>query len=361
VIAVLGTGLVLRGMLGGHTAPASTAAMFPEGVPRYYAALTQPASGGPDQVQVRETLTGGLIATIHPPQGTTFAGITGAADDRTWVAETQPGTLEGLGTPKSQRLRPRTWYLIQLAPGSPQPARLSKLPIPVTAQGTDVDAISLSPDGAWLAVAYEPAARQADGWPPWLSIYSIATGMQTRQWASDFGQHFGAPSRSGPDKNLALGWTRDGGALIYGYQPVHEAGPTHSGAAGTGPTEEIRVLAVRSGGADIDLVSKPVRVQPCTTGTDLNRAGLLGYAITSGSELPAVARMPLCTATASQPEALWSSADGKTQLGFLATSVNSTPAPSSFGIFRDGSYAPLPLPLAGPEGTRGSLLNYIAW
>jgi hypothetical protein len=196
VIAALGTGLlVLRGMAGGHTAPASTSAMFPKGVPSYYAALTQPASGGPDQVQVRETLTGGLTATIHPPQGTTFAGITGAADDRTWVAETQPGTLEGPGTPESQRLRPRTWYLIQLAPGSPQPARLSKLPIPVTAHGTDVDAIALSPDGAQLAVAYAP---QPNGWPPWLDIYSIANGTRIRQWASNFGQHFGAPNRYAP-------------------------------------------------------------------------------------------------------------------------------------------------------------------
>jgi hypothetical protein len=332
--------------------------MFPKGVPPYYAALTQPAGGGPDQVQVRETLTGRLTATIHPPQGTTFAGITGAADDRTWVAETQPGTLEGPGTPESQRLRPRTWYLIQLAPGSPQPARLSKLPIPVTAQGTDVDAIALSPDGAQLAVAYEP---QANGWPPWLDIYSIATGTRIRQWASNFGQHFGAPNRSGPDKNLALGWTRDGGALVYAYQPARHTAATQPGAAGTGTTAEIRVLPVRSGGADMDLASKPVHVQPCATGTDLNRAGLLGYAITSGPQAPASAGVTICTATASQPQALWSSADTRTQLGFLRTSVNSTAAPSSFGIFRDSGYAPLPLPSAVPDGTRGSLLNYIAW
>lgn len=414
MVAVVAAGLVtLRGMQHGHGAPAG--APDAAGVPRYYAALVQAGASGPEQVQVRETLTGHLIATVRPPAGSTFAGITGAADDRTWVLDTQQGVLTGPDTADGQSLRPRSWYLLRISPGSPGAPRLTRLSIPPTAQGTEVDAIALSPDGTQLAVAYLNAARQSQGWPPWLSIYSVATGTQVRQWAANFGQHFGTAKHSGPDRNLALAWTKDGSALVYGYATTKKtAADTESPASpGEITSAQIRVLPTHSGGADLDLASKPVlslattqastpgtkpsplrcglatldqivlatdrgtlvcagtgrssepgplNARSCTAGPPWNRLGLLEYSITSGLLVKAAAQFTsACTGPQVQVQPLWSSADGTTQLGLLGLGPSHPASPPAFGMFRDGTFTRLPFPPAGRDGAGSALLNYIAW
>ena len=92
-----------------------------DGVPTYYAGLakTSDVQTSPEQIVVGDTVTGKRLATVAPPAGTTFAGITGAADDRTFVVDTQPGSLD----PESEPWQPRTWYLLgSIRSGAPGPA-----------------------------------------------------------------------------------------------------------------------------------------------------------------------------------------------------------------------------------------------
>ena len=221
-----------------HSAqPAVTAApVDPEALPRYFVALNgfeyagplpaAPGQSGPakpvpaDSVIVGETLTGERLATITPPAGRTFAGVTGAADDRTFVLDSvqlaggMPGTL--LPT------QPRTWYLLRIRPGATPVQTLTPLHLPLPS-GADVNGIALSPDGTKLAVFYQMPGGIA-GFPYdglfTLRIYSVATGAVLRSWTGDDPVHgsYNLGSSNGlPDPNANLTWTSDGQHLALAY------------------------------------------------------------------------------------------------------------------------------------------------
>ena len=154
VLAIALSLVLIRDIPNRRVAAPARPAPAVDGVPAYYAGLaeTSAAQSSPEQIVVGQTVTGKRLATLAPPAGTTFAGITGAADDRTFVVDTQPGTLDA----ESEPWQPRTWYLLRIDPGSAKPAELTPLPIPATAAGTNVAAIALSPDGTELAVALQP-------------------------------------------------------------------------------------------------------------------------------------------------------------------------------------------------------------
>jgi hypothetical protein len=111
--------------------------------------------------------------------GTTFAGITtGAADDRTFVVDTQSGSLD----PESKPWQPRTWYPLRIDPGSAKAAQLTPLPIPGTAAGTNLMGIALSPDGTELAVALQPDGLNDPSAPTYVWVYSVASGAVLHSW-----------------------------------------------------------------------------------------------------------------------------------------------------------------------------------
>jgi hypothetical protein len=66
-------------------------------VPEYYALLYAPGGlttnrrWNPDSVLIGDTVTGKTLATLAPATGTSFAAITAAADDRTFVVATSAG------------------------------------------------------------------------------------------------------------------------------------------------------------------------------------------------------------------------------------------------------------------------------
>jgi hypothetical protein len=66
-------------------------------VPPYNVALQQTGKSlsSPEGLVVGDTFTGARLATIPPPRGSTFAGVTGAADDRTFVVDTTLATGNG--------------------------------------------------------------------------------------------------------------------------------------------------------------------------------------------------------------------------------------------------------------------------
>lgn len=173
----------------------------------------------PDSVVVGATLTGQRLATITPPPGSTFAGVTGAADDRTFVLDSVklvPGPLSAT--------EQRTWYLLRITPGATPATTLTKLNLPVPA-AADVNGIALSPAGTSLAVFYQlPKTGDADfpySGPFALAVYSVATGAPLRTWTgtNPFHGSLAYGDNNGlPDSNSQLSWSSDGQRLAFDYR-----------------------------------------------------------------------------------------------------------------------------------------------
>jgi hypothetical protein len=228
----------------GSAAPASSqAAADPEALPGYFVAIsglqtmaTLPPAGQsgavkdprPDSVIVGETLTGKRLATVTPPTGATFVGVTGAADDRTFVLDSVQLAAGRGGMWATQE---RTWYLLRVRPGATPVATVTRINFPVPS-AADIDGIALSPDGTKLALFYQ-GARKGDGFPYsgsfTLGIYSVATGAVLRSWTGANPSHGSLAYGSDglPDSNTLLTWTSDGQRLAFAYR--------NSNGGGAGP------------------------------------------------------------------------------------------------------------------------------
>jgi hypothetical protein len=415
VLAIALCLVLIRDIPNGRvTAPARPAPAV-DGVPAYYAGLAKASAAqtSPEQIVVGQTMTGRRLATVAPPAGTTFAGITGAADDRTFVVDTQPGSLDA----ESEPWQPRTWYLLRIDPGSAKAARLTPLPIPGTARGTNVAAIALSPDGTKLAVALQPDGLNGPSALTYLRVYSVATGALLHWWfataASDPSgqpQVFAGPKYAGPDGNLALAWVGQRG-LAFGYSRVMPAktadgsdvspqkvtlgqiryislqlkdGDDIIGAGKVladltpGPRAAPAPLACGLGTVDAILVTEPGPALICgATGGSYKRGGDaktlcppgpgfgLGLVEYAGADAPSRV-LATYTARCAGPlviiQPLWSNPAGTTQLGLLGLGADGRTAAVRFGVFSQGKFTALPMPVtAGGSATDPSPLNYIAW
>ena len=156
-------------------------------VPRYYVTFDQPRGDTttPVGLVLGETLTGKKLFMLRPPRGLSFAGITAAADDRTFAADAH---RDPYGVQGSQA-RSRTWYVVRVAgTGARASLTMTRLPIPPTPVGTVVAAIALSPDGTMLAVATMPYTDDVRHAKQVLRVYSVATGAVLHSWSTAFGQ-----------------------------------------------------------------------------------------------------------------------------------------------------------------------------
>jgi hypothetical protein len=197
-----------------------TGATSAAAVPTYYAALDDPSGTAfngqrtthPVDVVVGDTRTGERIATVTPPKGQTFAGLTAAAGDRTFVLAT-----ESLPVPLGYySTAPVAWYLLRIAPGSSRAATLTKLSIPGQPAGTQVDGIALSPNGSELAVMYQRDVWSGKTGPLTLSVYSVSAGKALRTWTqptkgfpAGYGWYYGRYS------NSSITWLADGHTLAF--------------------------------------------------------------------------------------------------------------------------------------------------
>src|SRR5262249_54886811 len=149
----------------------------------YYLTFNQPVSDEtiPVGLELRQTLTGKTLFTLPPPRGLSFAGITGAADDRTFVADAHRdpyGSFHSGG-------RSRTWYLVRVrGTGAQAKLTMTTLPVPATPVGTEIIAIALSPDGSKLAVGTSPWTDDATHAKQTLTVYSVTTGAVLRTWTT---------------------------------------------------------------------------------------------------------------------------------------------------------------------------------
>jgi hypothetical protein len=165
--------------------PASAAAM--RGVPAYYIGLTTGAlragrSGahraGRPIAGIYATASGALLASVVPPG---LAGsvvvVTAAADDRAFAIATQ-------AHPGSSRRSSVRFYLVSFNPASGR-MRLTGIARGVVPQAAALEAVTLSPDGTELGVAYAPNGDPGNRTDV-LKVVNLGTGA-VRTWSSDNG------------------------------------------------------------------------------------------------------------------------------------------------------------------------------
>jgi hypothetical protein len=169
------------------------------GLPEYYVAWMRADT---PYLIVGETLTGQVRATVKAPANVRLDAVYGAADsDSTFVVTGQLVHGPDSGT---------VWYLLRIAPGSRDPARLTPLRIP--GEPNPVGA-ALSPDGTEVAVALP-------GSPATLRVYSAATGALLRSWSTTAAGEIAAakvPPGSWQFTAMALRWSADGSELAFAW------------------------------------------------------------------------------------------------------------------------------------------------
>ena len=362
---------------GRPTAVTRTAAV--PAVPRYYVALNNPHNAASrDQAVVGDTLTGKRLATVSPPKGGTFGGLTGAANDRTFVLDVRQFPWSSTYF----AVTPRTWYLLKIAPGTAHPTRLAKLRIPATPNGAQVDGMALSPDGGELAVMYQPNAWGPAPGPVTLRIYSVATGTVVHTWVGP------TPDPRGPgdylfgqylylDDNATLSWTADGRSLAFVYgaglitdttvRMLKLTGSGHGLLAGSKPVLDLKPgsapdcgsllvtangrtvvcgAALAAGGGSTGGGS----TGDCSAATGLARPGIAEYSTATGRLTGAVYQYT-GTCVAGRADVLWANSSGRAVLGYLGiTQQLKRPSPVGkyqVGIFAGGTFRPLSVKTAG--------------
>jgi hypothetical protein len=403
VIAVGIALVIIRGTREGR--PASPVSPAPSPVspaaPEYYVAVDQVGDSLSHRAKlvVGDTFSGARLATLSPPQGGKFTGVTGAADDRTFVVDTQQVPLGQQNAP----YQPRTWYLLRLSPGSASPARLTKLPIPPTQVGTNVRGIVLSPDGTKLAVILQPGALDNSHAPVLLRLYSVATGAVLRTWsttASDSVPGGQTAQYTGWDANLTVSWVDGGRALAFGaYTPrtSNAAGgayimlldtslpggdllansrpavtlktsrwPVSLLGCGTLALSDVLVTAdgksLVCGGTGASAWRQPLRGD-CSSGPAWNHVAFLAYSLATGRQQRILGEYETtCFGPVVQVYPLWVNASGSEVLGYLNLGeadpfAENVKAGGEFGMVSKGKFTKLPLPSIG----RDFLLGDIAW
>jgi hypothetical protein len=266
VLAVVAGTLAVNGRMP-HPRPSTPASDY-SGVPPYYVALTikgnYPSTYASDATaaEVRATATGAVLARIAVPKPyAVFAGVTAAADDRTFVlvAEEKKDPPEPGQGP--QRYYPHSrFFLLHIAPAAPAGSRVSlrALPDAFIPADNEVKDLALSPDGTSLAA--DVGYIESDE----LLVFNLATGTK-RAWSfrncrqcspSSGGLGFGGTNID------ELSWTADGRHLaFFGPGTVSGPGPVGPGGASYTPPS-VRLLDVSAPGSDLLADSKIVLKWP---------------------------------------------------------------------------------------------------
>jgi hypothetical protein len=198
VVAIAVAAALLVGPLRGHGQAAQPNAS--QSVPRYYMALvpfneqsyakTGVFSYG--YAVVKDKITGRTVATVQPPRPYLgFLGVTGAADDRTFVLTATRNTV-GSDT------LPYTFFYARFNP-SDDAVTLTPLALPGLPVSNDYFTAALSPDGTRLAVAGISEIFTLVR----IKVYSLPSGA-AKTWSA--GTNSGLPS---PEDN-PLSWSRTG-------------------------------------------------------------------------------------------------------------------------------------------------------
>jgi hypothetical protein len=181
------------------------------GVPPYYVEVPNQSSA-----VVRATATGATLATLTT--STPFVGVTGAADDRTFVLDAQRQimgpTVRWPGQP--------AFYLLRLSASGAEQS-LTRLALAALPSGTAVTGLALSPDGSKLAVEVDTQRNFQPGLLE-IRVYTLATGA-FRTWLTNGLDAAGDPggfTGSGVDGSESISWAADSRTLSFDW--MNQAG-----------------------------------------------------------------------------------------------------------------------------------------
>jgi hypothetical protein len=236
----------------GPVAPTS-ASPGPSVIPRYYVALVNGSRGAGSNAVVGDDQTGRTVTVLNPAPGQSFDGVTGAADDRTFVVMNDTASTQ---VPQRNGSRPApvaAWYLLRIAPGTAHPAQLTKLPIkPMAAH---VSGLALSPDGRELAVMWQTAISTSAA--THLAVYSMSSGAVLHAWTTQF------------DLNMSYGWSANAEALAWvdgdrslDFRWIAPADYRWVGSPGPTVSDTIRTIDVTAPGGDLLADSRVVLQVP---------------------------------------------------------------------------------------------------
>jgi hypothetical protein len=176
------------------------------GVPPYYVAVASPSL-----VVVRATATGATLARISTP--TPVVGVTGAADDRTFVLDAQRSvmgpTVQWPGQPE--------FSLLRLSASGAEES-VTRLAIAALPKGTVVAGLALSPDGSKLAIEVDSGSISPPGLLE-IRVCTLATGA-FRTWFTNGLAGKEAPdgfTGSGVDGSESISWTADSRTLAFDW------------------------------------------------------------------------------------------------------------------------------------------------
>jgi hypothetical protein len=353
--------VMLRQAGGPQPDPAAStsaaAAAVPASIPRYYVALAyvNPGSSNPIEAVVGDDRTGRKLAVLTPSASQNFYGVTGAADDRTFV-------LMNYNNAQQET----TFYLLRLTPGAAHPTQLTELPIKGIV--AHVNGLALSPDGRELAVMYRTATT-ATNQVTTLSVYSMSSGAALGTWLTH------APNAneiSGDPNGEALSWINGNSGVDFGW--VDLVPSTHRPG-----TLQLRTVDVTPGRHDLLADSRLVLpvppyvfqdghvTTPCdgSLSTSDGRAIVCGGAGTNAPASACPAASPsfvsYSTATGKPLQVLyryqgqcvngrallqWINPSGSQAIGFLllvkVVNGKNTSVPNLFGVAAGGRFTQLP-------------------
>jgi len=363
LVTALAVTLALLRQAGGpqpDSAASASGASAAASIPRYYVALAQTGSTSSQlKAVVGDERTGRTVAVLNPSASQNFYGVTGAADDRTFVVMNYTATTEQT-----------TWYLLRLTPEAAHPTQLTKLPIkPLVAH---VSGLALSPDGRELAVMWRTATTATNA-VVHLSVYSMSSGGTLGSWSV----HRDNEGLIGGDGNGAgLSWVNGDRSLAFRW-PVP---PTR-----TNPSRgTIRTIDVTAGGHDL-LADSRVAMQlpsiaaptkttfsaPCASSVTASDGtvvcgtssfsdvsfqevcstvppSFVTYSGTTGKQLKVLYRYHgQCLEAQAMP--VWTDPAGRHVIAFLLLSEKGvkTSATDKFGLVADGHFTPLPKLVVG--------------
>ena len=250
VVAVIAATAAIVGGLK-HQQPGSASADSAS-LPPYYVALTTKEKNsdiyslGATVAEIRSTLTGAVLAKVAPPKPyVSFTGVTGAADDRTFVLSAQgPNELGNLSALQYHQKYPngyfpaQRFFLLRIDPPS-DGMTLTALPAGWTPANAAIHDMALSPDGT--ALAADVGGELSDSH---LYVFNLVTGTE-RAWSartcSGCFPYSGGLGYGGVNVD-ALSWTADSQhvAFVWG--------------------NTVRLLDTRAPGSDIVADSKTVAV-----------------------------------------------------------------------------------------------------
>jgi hypothetical protein len=391
VVVALAIALVLvrdipnEGAASSGSAASTTA---PGGIPRYYVLLKQLAGevNGISQrndIVVGDSLTGETLATLAPPARTVFESVTGAADDRTFVVFAVTSSNGEFFVSAKDATLTGSFYEVRLAPGTANPARLTRLPIkPLTTPSTNgnIDVYGFTDSfGSVLSGSGEELAvpeQTPDGLA--VQVFSVATGQLLHDWTTNDRSIAESPTLTWIDGDREL-------AIESRSQIVHQTGSKYSVTSAT-TVREWPVAGPASG--DLAAVSKVVWdvpignatskalqecVGPVVGGVDLispdgntlscgvadgwytnGNLSFLTFPLTKSAATTEKSKtgyttdydMPL-KGEIYVPEALWVSQSGDTIIGALVPYTANAAAVANglhIGVISHGKFTPLRLP-----------------